>query len=212
MIFLFNLVFFLGSMFIFQGESGGRSDHRGRILEERFEDFQWCHWNYTPLVLRYMFLWQEFELTVYFGVCIWVKTTQTLTSFWAKNSPEDMLIIRYLGWDDWSHHLMYPPGNDHISHLEQRKTIDSNVPSFWRGYVILRRRVTIHTNIHMMKLMVGSILAGPYSREWGKFHPQYTNVKVEGPSFPTTVRASQYFPQDFVSILLKLLWGHSGGA
>ena len=56
MIFLFNLVIFLGSMLIFQGESGGRSDHRGRILEERFEDFQWCHWNYTPLVLRYMFL------------------------------------------------------------------------------------------------------------------------------------------------------------
>ncbi len=28
-------------------------------------------------------------------------------------------------------------------------------------------------------------LAGPTRREWGKFHPQYTNVKVEGPSFPT---------------------------
>ena len=28
-------------------------------------------------------------------------------------------------------------------------------------------------------------LAGPTRREWGKFHPPYTNVKVEGPSFPT---------------------------
>ena len=36
-------------------------------------------------------------------------------------------------------------------------------------------------------------LAGPTRREWGKFHPQYTNVKVEGPSFPTG-RASQFLP------------------
>ena len=28
-------------------------------------------------------------------------------------------------------------------------------------------------------------LTGPTRREWGKFHPQYTHVKVDGPSFPT---------------------------
>ncbi len=32
--------------------------------------------------------------------------------------------------------------------------------------------------------MYKAYLAGPTRREWGKFHPQYTNVKVEGPSFP----------------------------
>ena len=37
----------------------------------------------------------------------------------------------------------------------------------------------------MFFFVTRSFLAGPTRREWGKFHPQYTNVKVEGPSFPT---------------------------
>ena len=44
----------------------------------------------------------------------------------------------------------------------------------------------------------------PKEREWGKFHPQYTNEKVEGPSFPTG-RASQKKMDSWKNVFLRTL-------
>ena len=57
------------------------------------------------------------------------------------------------------------------------------------------------------KILVGIwspeyVLAGPTRREWGKFHPQYTNVKVEGPSFPT-FRASQFWKSTWLTHIFQ---------
>ena len=163
--------FFTFQPFIFQGESGGRKWSKdGRILEERFEDFHWCHWNYTSLVLHIYIYIHGFVRGNWTSGLI-LGCVSNLSSHYPKLRRFDLFLakspiwsIRYapevlgLLWDDWN--LWCTLQETNISHLEQRKSIDSKVSE---GIMLVHQRVTIHKPIDMTELMVGSCSQGFFS-------------------------------------------------